>query len=65
MKQNGSAEFKDVTAHYNAGKGREEQGIDIAKTNRRREIQFKASHVLLLGFFSWILYVSAKTKLCL
>ena len=30
----------------------------IAVGNKRREIQFKASHALLIIFFSWILYVS-------
>ena len=28
----------------------------IAEENRRKEIRFKASHTLLIGFFLWILY---------
>lgn len=31
----------------------------VAATNERREIQFKASHALLIAFFLWILYVSS------
>ena len=30
----------------------------IAVGNKRKEIQFKASHALLIIFFSWILYIS-------
>lgn len=57
MEQNGSTQYKDVTTQYNDAKARGDRSRDIADTNRRKEIQFKASHVLLLGFFSWILYV--------
>lgn len=57
MEQIGSAQYKDVTAQYNDAKARGDQNRDIADTNRRKEIKFKASHVLLIGFFSWILYV--------
>lgn len=28
----------------------------IAGENKRKEIRFKASHTLLIGFFLWILY---------
>ena len=38
----------------------EEQEDKIAIGNKRREIQFKASHALLIGFFLWILYVSTR-----
>lgn len=61
MEQNGSAQYKDVTAQYNDAKARGDQGRDIADTNRRKEIQFKASHILLVGFFLWILYVPSHT----
>ena len=63
--QNGSAtassEYKDITSQYNDSKDRERADIDIQATNRRKEIQFKASHVLLIGFFLWILYVESCT----
>ena len=59
--QNGSAtvssEYKDVTAQYNDSKDRRQSEIDIQAINRRKEVQFKASHLLLIGFFLWILYV--------
>ena len=58
MEQNGSAEYKDETVLYNNSQFQGEQELDLNRTNRRREIQFKASHILLLGFFSWLLYVS-------
>ena len=35
----------------------EEKESRITATNKRKEIQFKASHTLLIGFFLWILYV--------
>lgn len=60
--ENGSATsssgFKDVTAQYNDAKAQGMQRNDIEDTNRRKEIQFKASHVLLIGFLLWILCVS-------
>lgn len=34
-----------------------EEEDKVAAGNKRREIQFKASHALLIAFFSWILYV--------
>ena len=49
--------FKDVTVQYNNAKELASQDADIRETNLRREIQFKASHVLLVGFFLWILQV--------
>ena len=58
MDQNGSiTEFtsvKDITAQYNSA-DRESQATQVKEINKRREIEFKASHILLLGFFSWIL----------
>jgi len=62
MEQNGSAEYKDVTTHYNDARARGDQNPDIASNNRRKEIQFKVSHILLLGFFSWILYAPMNSK---
>lgn len=63
--QNGSAtassEFKDITSQYNDSKDQGQSDIDIQAINRRKEIQFKASHVLLIGFFLWILYVEFRT----
>lgn len=59
--QNGSAtassEYKDITSQYNDSKEKGQPDIDIQAINRRKEIQFKASHFLLIGFFLWILYV--------
>lgn len=52
-----SPEYKDVTSQYNDSKDRGESDLDIQAINRRKEIQFKASHFLLIGFFLWILYV--------
>lgn len=54
---NTASEYKDITSQYNDIKDREQPGIDIQAINRRKEIQFKASHFLLIGFFMWILYV--------
>ncbi len=54
----GSLPFKDVTVQYNDAKERVSQDAEIQDTNMRKEIQFKASHVLLMGFFLWILQVS-------
>lgn len=63
--QNGSAtassEYKDITSQYNNKKDQGRGDIDSQETNRRKEIQFKASHVLLIGFFLWILYVESCT----
>lgn len=63
--QNGSAtassEYKDITSQYNDSKDRGQVDIDIQAINRRKEIQFKASHILLIGFFLWILYVELCT----
>ena len=52
-----SSEFEDITSQYNESKNRGQIDIDIQTLNRKREIQFKASHFLLIGFFLWILYV--------
>ena len=30
----------------------------ISATNKRKKIQFQASHTLLIAFFFWILYVN-------
>ena len=30
----------------------------ISATNRRKKIQFQASHTILIAFFFWILYVN-------
>ena len=54
----GSLEFKDVTVQYNNARDRVSQNAEIRDLNLRKEIQFKASHVLLVGFFLWILQVS-------
>ena len=53
----GSLAFKDVTVQYNNAKERTSQDADVRGVNMRKEIQFKASHVLLMGFFLWILQV--------
>lgn len=60
MDQNGSVPsllgYEDIATHYNravAAKG----GInkqELAAKNKQKEIQFKASHALLIGFFFWI-----------
>lgn len=63
MEANGFAErllgYKEVTSQYNNAKANSQESGDVALevNNRRKEIQFKASHFLLIGFFSWILYV--------
>ena len=57
----GSSEYKDITSQYNNSKDRGQSDIDIQEINRRKEIQFKASHVLFIGFFLWILYVDSRT----
>lgn len=49
-----SSEYKDITSQYNDSKIRGPTDIDIQTINRRKEIQFKASHFLLIGFFLWI-----------
>ena len=54
-----SSEYKDITSQYNDSKDRAQPDIDIQAINRTKEIQFKASHFLLIGFFFWILYVVA------
>lgn len=51
--------FKDVTIQYNDAKAQKKEVPDIAANNRRREIVFKAHHLLLIGFFLWIAYVGA------
>ncbi len=56
-----SSEYKDITSQYNDSKDRGQPEIDIQTINRRKEIQFKASHFLLIGFFLWILYVISST----
>ena len=53
----GSLGFKDVTVQYNNGRERVSQDADLGEINLRKEIQFKASQVLLVGFFLWILQV--------
>ena len=59
--QNGTAtassEYKDITSQYNDSKHRSQPDNSDQAINRRKEIQFKASHFLLIGFFFWILYV--------
>lgn len=63
MEANGHTErptgYKDVTSQYNNATANPQDSEDtaLATKNRRKEIQFKASHVLLIGFFSWILFV--------
>lgn len=54
-----SSEYKDVTSQYNDSKDRGESDLDIQAINRRKEIQFKASHFLLIGFFLWIFLLHA------
>lgn len=60
--QNGPAtafsEYREITSQYNDSKARSKPDIDIQAVNGRKEIQFKASHFLLIGFFMWILYVA-------
>lgn len=53
----GSLAFKDVTVQYNNAEERVSQDAEIQNINMRKEIQFKASHILLMGFFLWILQV--------
>lgn len=53
----GSLGFKDVTVHYNNANSQGSQKDEITHINRRKEITLKASHVLLIGFFFWILQV--------
>ena len=50
-----SSTYKDITSQYNDSKDKAQPDIDIQAINRRKEIQFKASHFLLIGFFLWIL----------
>ena len=50
-----SPSYKDITSQYNDSKDKPQPDIDIQAINRRKEIQFKASHFLLIGFFFWIL----------
>ena len=50
-----SSTYKDITSEYNYSKDKAKSDIDIQAINRRKEIQFKASHFLLIGFFLWIL----------
>ena len=50
-----STAYKDITSQYNDSKDKSQPDIDIQAINRRKEIQFKASHILLIGFFFWIL----------
>lgn len=50
-----SSEYKDITSQYNDNKERAQPDNNIQVINRKREIQFKASHFLLIGFFFWIL----------
>lgn len=61
--QNGSAaassEYKDITSQYNDSKDQRQPDIDIQAVNRRKEVLFKASHFLLIGFFLWILLLHA------
>jgi hypothetical protein len=40
-----------------------EEEDKVTAGNKRREIQFKASHALLIAFFLWILYVHTSTKI--
>lgn len=53
---------KDVTSHYNDSKDRGQPAIDIQAINRKKEVLFKASHFLLIGFFLWILYVVSRAR---
>lgn len=47
---------QDVAAPSKTGNP-QAQEAEIEKKNKRKEIRFKASHALLIVFFSWILYV--------
>lgn len=38
--------------------GEDDKEDKISATNKRKKIQFQASHTLLIGFFFWILYVN-------
>lgn len=63
MEANGSTErpvgFKDIASQYNDARinSQDSRNVALEVSNRRKEIQFKASHILLIGFFSWMLYV--------
>lgn len=54
--------FKDVTSQYNDSKDRGQSATDIQAINRKKEVLFKASHFLLIGFFLWILYVVSRAR---
>ena len=50
-----SSQYKDITSQYNDSKDQSRRDFDAEAINRSKEIQFKASHFLLIGFFLWIL----------
>ena len=47
----------DVTAQYNDAKVESNTQSTIVESNQRKEIKFKAQHLLAIGFSLWILYV--------
>ena len=51
------SDYKDVTNHYNNANAQGAVEPAPADANRRKEIQFKAQHILTIGFFLWVLYV--------
>lgn len=60
MDQNGSVPglsgYEEIATHYNRAVGKK-GGVnkqDLAAKNKQKEIQFKASHTVLIGFFLWI-----------
>ena len=55
--------FGDVTLHYNNAKEQGGQDFGIRDANRIKEVQFKASHILLILFFLWILHVPSLRSL--
>ncbi len=46
---------EDITQHYNATRARQIPQTELDESNRQKGVQFKASLLLLIGFFFWIL----------
>jgi len=62
-------EFEGIAAAFAKAKQQREkeeaQGLrgtseDAKAVNKAREVQFKASHGLLIAFFNWILYATLR-----
>jgi len=46
---------EDITQHYNATRARQIPQKELDDSKRQKGVQFKASLLLLIGFFFWIL----------